>query len=174
MYDSKITIGGITSMWAYIAVAAAALVTKALHGDSVIREEVYSKPLATMPGNVDALAKEMIAEATKGTNLNPAQLLKIETDIYKMMSEGAVAQRNFEMDKTRGEISYIGHFLSWFMKQQGMTYEQIDAKYKIKFADDEKMKHKQIIESASRTNKNLVEKFSSSLVSKIKGPAPTS
>jgi len=165
-------------MWVY-AVAAAALVGKVctdLISDSSIRDANYTKPLATMPDNIKALADEMIAEATKGTQMTADQLVGVEKEIYRMMSEGAVAQRNHEMEKTREQISYSGYFLSWFMKQKGLTYTQIQAKYKQEFSQDERLGHKKIIESASRTNKNLQDKFVTSLVGKFKGssPAPAS
>jgi len=158
-------------MWVYV-MAAAALVGKVcndLVSDSSIRETTYTQPLATMPDNVKALADEMIAEATKSTQMTADQLLAVEKDIYRMMSEGAVAQRNHAMEQTREQISYCGYFLSWFMKQKGLTYTQIQAKYALEFSQDERLGHKKIIESASRTNKNLQDKFVTALVGKFSG-----
>lgn len=157
-------------MYYYILATAAALAIKActdLYSDSCKREEIYSKPLATMPENVDSLVKEMMQAAANDANLTVEQKLSIEKDIYRMMSEGAVVQRNHEMDKTRSQISHVGYLLSWFMKQKGMTHAQIQAKYQQDFEDDELNLHKKIIESASRSNKNLTDKFNQTLAKKI-------
>jgi methylphosphotriester-DNA--protein-cysteine methyltransferase len=162
-------------MYYYIIATAAALAIKActdLYNDSCVREEIYSKPLSTMPQNVDALVKEMMKAAAEGVNLTVTQKLSIEKDIYRMMSEGAVVQRNHEMDKTRSSISSVGYLLSWFMKQKGMTYEQIQAKYQQEFKDDEVKLHQKIVESASRSNKNLTDKFTQTLAKKLGAPAP--
>jgi hypothetical protein len=68
---------------------------------------------------------------------------------------------------TREKISCLGQFLSWFMKQKGLTYEQIEEKYRKQFPQDEQHKFEEIIQSASRANPNVFEKF----VSKLTGTA---
>src|SRR5689334_3856731 len=105
-------------MFQALAVAAAATVLMKvggdLYNDASIRETTYTVPLSTMPANAEALINEMIDAAAKDKGLTAEQLAKIETEIYQMMSEGAVAQRNFEMQKTREQISIVGNFISWF------------------------------------------------------------
>lgn len=143
-------------------VAAAMFVMKLvldMRNDALLRENIYTLPLSRMPQNADALAREMLDEAAKDKSLTASQLGKIEKDIYRMLSQGAVAQRNFEMEKTRQKISYIGLFLSWFMKQKGLTYEQIQVKYEKEFSEDERRGHQMIINSAARSNQNLLGKF---------------
>lgn len=141
-----------------------------LVNDSQIREEQYTQPLASMPDNIDALATEMLKTSAEEKNLTQEQLFQIENEIYKMLGEGAVLQRNQELKKTREEISYFGLFLSWFMKAKGLTYQQIQAKYEIDFSGSEKDLHKTIIAAASRSNNNLLGKFYNTLVNKFKLP----
>ena len=143
-------------------VAAAAFVlhvTKSLYDDSNIRSREYSTPLSTIPENADNLAQEMIDAEAAGKNLTPQQIKDIEIKTYKILSEGAVLQRNQELSNTRELISYYGQFLSWFMKAKGLTYSQIQAKYLKDFSARELEMHKKIIESASSPNKDLLNKF---------------
>ena len=149
-------------MNAYMMAAAAMVLTKVsydLLNDIRIRDRVYTQPLKTMPANAKQLIDEMMAEAAKDKSLSAEQLGQIEKGIYKMLSEGAVEQRNFEMKKTREMISYVGLFLSWFMKQKGLSYEQIQAKYLKEFSVSEREGHLKIIESAAGSNSDLLGKF---------------
>ncbi|MFZ5600985.1 MAG: hypothetical protein ACOY7J_00905 [Pseudomonadota bacterium] len=149
-------------MNAYMMAAAAMVITKVsydLLNDIRIRDRVYTQPLKTMPANAKQLIDEMMAEAAKDKSLSTDQLAQIEKGIYKMLSEGAVEQRNFEMKKTREMISYVGLFLSWFMKQKGLSYEQIQAKYIKEFSVSEREGHLKIIESAAGSNSDLMGKF---------------
>ena len=150
----------------YALLATAAYVLLSLFNDSLIRDEVYTNPLSRMPENARALIKEILTAAVEGGNLTSGQILTIEKHIYRMMSEGAVEQRNFEMEKTRAAISYSGLFLSWFMKNKGLTYVQIQAKYEREFPDDERKMHLKIIESAARSNPNLFAKLFDTLKKK--------
>jgi predicted transposase YbfD/YdcC len=150
-----------------LAAAAIAMTVLDLRNDARIREEKYTRPLSTMPENVKALIKEMTEAASKEKGITQEQLTQIEAEIYQMMSEGAVAQRNFEMEKTRDEISAVGYFISSFMKQKGVSYAQIKAKYEKEFSESEKLGHLKIIESASRSNKNLVDKFCQTIQKKL-------
>ena len=152
--------------------AAAAVIAKVgtdLADDARIRDETYTKPLSNMPANAAALMKEMMEEAAKDSSLTAEQLEKINREIYQMMSEGAVAQRNFQMKKTREAISGVGLYLSWFMKQEGMSYQAIQAKYERDFAEDERRGHMKMIESAARSNSALLSKFYASIVKKFWG-----
>ena len=141
--------------------------TRSMYNDSNIRETTYSAPLATMPANVDSLAKEMLEAACADGNLTATQVKEIETGIYKILSEGAVLQRNHELTKTREIISYSGQLMSWFMKAQGLTYEQIVAKYEKDFSKSEIEKHKEIILSAARPNSNLFNKMMMTISKKL-------
>lgn len=135
------------------------MLSGALENDKKIREREYTVPLSNMPGNIDALAREMMEAAAQERNLTVEQRRTIESEIYKMLGEGAVLQRNHELTKTREKISYFGYFLSWFMKNKGLSYEQIQAKYSKDFAEGDIALHKKIIEAASRSNNDLFKKF---------------
>ena len=152
-------------------VAAAAFVLsgmlRGLYNDMAIRSREYTEPLKTMPENALKLMEEMLAEAAKDKSLSSEQMSQVETGIYRMLSEGAVEQRNFEMKQVREKISYLGLFLSWFMKQEGLTYAQVQAKYERDFSLSERAKHMKIIQSASGTNKNLLGKFYLTLCKKF-------
>lgn len=158
-------------------VAAAMLVigtvSGALKNDKKIREKEYTLPLSTMPGNIEALAQEMMAAAAKDRYLTMEQRRTIETEIYKMLGEGAVLQRNHELTKTREKISYYGLFLSWFMKNKGLSYGQIQAKYNKVFLEDSIELHRAIIQAASRSNDDLYKKFIDTIFKKF-GFAPSS
>lgn len=156
--------------WGIVAVATFA--GYRLCGDSSIRESTYTRPLATMPGNVRDLVISMIDAAANearnaGSRLEDSEIQSLRLDLYKMMAEGAVEQRNWEMQMTREQISYIGRFLSWFMKQKGLSYAQIEQKYAQQFGQDELGKFQEIINSASRSNPSVFSK----LVAKLTGTA---
>lgn len=166
-------------MHAILATAAACVlaICYQLRNDSKIRKVMYSDPLTAIPDNAFALIDEMIAEATKDSNLTPTQIEQIIAGIYAMLSEGAVAERNLLMEKTRESISKLGVFLSWFMKQEGLSYNQIKAKYANSFTISEIEVHKKIIQSASRANHDLLSKFYNTLKKKTfsggwAGPRP--
>jgi hypothetical protein len=143
-----------------------------LRQDAQTRETTYTQPLKTIPGNANSLVSEMIdvavAEAEeKGSPLSDGDVAELRLELMKLMSVGAVEQRNVEMRMTREQISYLGAFLSWFMKQKGLTYEQLEDKYEKLFPQSEIDKYEEIIKSASRANPNVFEKF----VSKVTGVA---
>jgi methylphosphotriester-DNA--protein-cysteine methyltransferase len=146
---------------------AAFMVIYLLYQDGQIRGEIYTEPLKQMPENIRQLSAQMLAAACEGKNLTPDQTKSIAVDIARMMSEGAVAQRNFEMDKTRAAISRLGLFLSQYMKEEGMTYAQLQQKYEAEFSKDELAGHQQIIASASRVNPNLLYKYVQTLRKKF-------
>jgi len=146
---------------------AAFMVVYLLYRDGQIRGEIYSEPLKQMPENIRQLSAQMLAAASEGKKLTPEQTKSIELDIARMMSEGAVAQRNFEMDKTRAAISRLGLFLSRYMKEKDMTYAQLQQKYEAEFSKDELAGHRQIIESASRSNANLLNRYVQTLREKF-------
>ncbi|MCO1334573.1 hypothetical protein MO867_09505 [Microbulbifer sp. OS29] len=150
-------------------VAAVIYVLQATIQDYRIREREYSTPLSTMPGNVQALADEMFEEATRDKQLSADQAQQIEAGIWKMLGEGAVLQRNHELKKTREKISYLGQLLSWFMKAKGLSYAQIEEKYRNDFTDSEKELHRTIVESASRSNQDLVGKLWKAISKKFWG-----
>ena len=147
--------------------AAALLVVYTLYQDGKIRDEIYTEPLKLMPDNIRELSAEMLKAAAEGQNLTPEQVEMIQLQIAQMMSEGAVAQRNFEMQKTREAISKLGLFLSEFMKAKGMTYEQLQVKYQEVFDRNEIAGHQAVIESASRSNPQLLDKFRMALLKKF-------
>ncbi|WP_413663997.1 hypothetical protein [Microbulbifer sp. CNSA002] len=150
-------------------IAAIIYVLQAVIQDYKTREREYSVPLSTMPDNVQALADEMFEEATKDKQLSVEQAQQIEAGIWKMLGEGAVLQRNHELKKTREKISYLGQLLSWFMKAKGLTYEQIEEKYRSEFTESEKEMHRAIVESASRSNQDLLGKLWKSIRKKFWG-----
>ncbi|WP_444911893.1 hypothetical protein [Microbulbifer sp. PAAF003] len=150
-------------------IAAIIYVLQAVIQDYKTREQEYSVPLSTMPDNVQALADEMFEEATKDKQLSVEQAQQIEAGIWKMLGEGAVLQRNHELKKTREKISYLGQLLSWFMKAKGLTYEQIEEKYRSEFTESEKEMHRAIVESASRSNQDLLGKLWKSIRKKFWG-----
>lgn len=159
-------------IFSLIAVGSAIYVAYGLYQDSQTREQTYTRPLATMPNNARDLVLEMldvaVTEAEENDSpLNDSEIKELRLELMKMMAEGAVEQRNWEMKMTRDQISYVGAFLSWFMKQKGLTYEQIEDKYTKQFPHDELQKFEEIIKSASRANPNVFEK----LVAKITGTA---
>ncbi|WP_445359271.1 hypothetical protein [Microbulbifer sp. ANSA005] len=152
-------------------IAAIIYVLQAVIQDYKTREREYSVPLSTMPDNVQALADEMFEEATKDKQLTAEQAQQIEAGIWKMLGEGAVLQRNHELKKTREKISYLGQLLSWFMKAKGLTYAQIEEKYRSEFTESEKELHRAIVESASRSNQDLVGKLWKSICKTFWGQA---
>ncbi|MCO1336034.1 hypothetical protein MO867_17015 [Microbulbifer sp. OS29] len=147
-----------------IIAASAIYVLQATLQDYKNRKEEYSPPLTNMPDNAAALAKDMFEEAVRGKQLSADHTQKIEAGIWEMLGEGAVLQRNHELVKTKEKISYLGQFLSWFMKAKGLSYAQIEEKYRKDFTDSEKELHQNIVQSASRSNKDLVGKLWKSVI----------
>ena len=137
----------------------------ALYGDQKIRDEHYTKPLAKMPVYAFALYQQMLSAALTGASLSISEIKQVRLEILSMLSQGAVEQRNHEMRKVREQISPLGRLLSWFLKQKGLSYQQIEEKYAKAFSKDEQELHFKIIESASRSNPSVFGK----LVSKLTG-----
>lgn len=155
-----------------IALGIVAYSAYSLREDAQIRETTYTQPLKNIPGNVKELVSEMIdvavAEAEENKKpLSDGDIADLRLELMKLMSEGSVEQRNLEMRMTREQISYLGAFISWFLKQKGLTYEQLEDKYEKQFPQSELSKYEAIIKSASRANPNVFEKF----VAKVTGAA---
>jgi hypothetical protein len=142
--------------------------------DMKIRDEKYTKPLAKMPANANDLAEAIVDQASKelgGATAEELRQMKIAA--FKLLAEGAVEQRNFEMEKVRGEISYLFLGVSYVMKQQGLSFAEIEAKFAKAFPDCEIKKFQAIIDSAARSNPNLFRKAVSTVCNFYAGkPAP--
>jgi hypothetical protein len=134
-----------------------------LYEDGKIREASYNQPLKQMSANARELMQQMLDAAMAEPGFQPDMLPRIQTEILTLLSQGAVAQRNHEMQVVRGEISKIGYLLSWFLKQKGLGYEQIYAKYAKAFTRNERALHLAIIDSASRANPSVFDKLTSKL-----------
>lgn len=134
-----------------------------LRSDPQIRDQVYTKPLSTMPGNAKELLGEMLDAAIRekggSGKVGDNQISALRLELLEMLAQGAVEQRNQEMKVTREQISYLGQFLSWFMKQKGLSYEQIEEKFRKQFPASEQQKFEEIIASASRANPNVMNKL---------------
>lgn len=136
-----------------------------LLNDAKTREAEYTKPLATMPANakviLDAVVANDIAESTQaaGRSISAEDKEKIILSALKMLAEGSVAQRNWEMNAVRKKISNLGYLFSWFLKQKGLSYEEIEKKFSTDFNEDKKEAYLSIIASAARSNPDLYKKF---------------
>jgi hypothetical protein len=146
-------------MFGYLLAATVTYVGYALYGDQQIRDEDYTKPLGTMPDNARELAEQMLSAEINSHELSEQEIAKVRLEILEILSQGAVAQRNHEMDMVRDKISYFGYLLSWFLKQKGLSYEQITEKYRLQFDQDAQGRHMAIIESASRANPSVFDKL---------------
>lgn len=106
-----------------------------------------------------------------------------ELSVLSILSEGASLQRNHEMNKTRDNISMLSSFISSFMKKDGIKYSHIVEKKsqsiienyndnKInEFNDlsikDKKFVYEEVINSSSKANANLLDKFVKSVCDKL-------
>lgn len=130
-----------------------------LYNDQRIRDAEYTGPLATMVDNARALYEQMMSAVLSGRDLSEDEIGKIRLETLSMLSKGAVEQRNHEMERVRTKISYLGLALSWFLKQKGLSYSQIEEKYAQQFGKDQQAMHLKIIESASRANPSVFNKL---------------
>jgi hypothetical protein len=130
-----------------------------LYQDQQIRDAEYTKPLSTMPDNAWALFLQMLSAETTGKTLSAKDVAALKLEILAILSAGAVAQRNHEMAAVRKKISHLGYFLSWLLKQKGLSYEQIYKKYQLTYGADEQQLHMEIIKSASRANPSVLNKL---------------
>jgi len=144
----------------------------ALYQDQKIRDAEYTKPLSTMPDNARALYEQMLSAETSGKALSDEAVAKIRLEILATLSKGAVAQRNHEMSAVRQKISSFGYVLSWFLKQKGLSYQQIFAKYRLDFSEGDQQLHLKIIESASRANPSVFWKLVGKLQNSVTGGPP--
>lgn len=146
-------------MFEYLLAAAVMYVGYSVYGDQQIRDEQYTKPISNMPTNTRDLADQMLSAEINSRDLSDEEVAKVRLAILEILSQGAVAQRNHEMAVVRGEISYFGGLLSWFLKQKGLSYEQITEKYRVEFGEDVQGRHLEIIASASRANPSVFQKL---------------
>lgn len=149
-------VGSITGF----AALAASYVSYHLYQDSQIREINYTQVIQNIPGICDEILQD--ANAAGG---NAAEWTEI-------LAEGALLERNRQMEDTREKISYIGRKISEYMKTQGLTYEQLYTKYleKAEEAGEDTSPaaiNRKIIGAAGRSNKNLLQKFYGKLMSKL-------
>jgi len=135
-----------------------------LYEDGKIREASYNQPLKKMSANARELMQQMLDAAMADPNFKSDMAPQIRTEILTLLSKGAVAQRNHEMQVVREQISKVGYLLSWFLKQKGLGYERIYAKYAQIFSQDEQALHLAIIDSASRANPSVFGKLTGKLM----------
>jgi hypothetical protein len=127
--------------------------------DIEIRDKNYTKPLGNMPANANKLAETIVDQGSKELGgVTGEELRQLKIDAFKLLAEGAVEQRNLEMKKVREQISYLFLAVSYIMKQKGLSYDELEAKFAMKFPDCEIKKFQAIIESAARSNPNLFNK----------------
>ncbi len=94
----------------------------------------------------------------------------------KILAEGASSQRNHQLDYVRRDvISYVGRKLSEFMKKEGLPFDRLLESKTNKFVEKNNLEagttfedltnehkvqvYQSIIESSSKANPNLIEKF---------------
>ena len=150
-------------MFEYLLAATVMYIGYSIYGDQQIRDEQYTKPLSNMPPNARDLADQMLSAEINSHDLSGAEVAKVRLAILEILSQGAVAQRNHEMTMVREKISYFGGLLSWFLKQKGLSYEQITEKYRVEFGEDVQGRHLEIIASASRANPSVFQKLAHKL-----------
>ncbi|CAM3740701.1 hypothetical protein [Vibrio aquimaris] len=170
-----------------------------LIGDSIIRDELYTRPISNMPKEINEIKSSMIDEKVKEMvdglqslrdesghiTLEEERKIKdlAELSVLSILSEGASLQRNHEMNKTRDNISMLSSFISSFMKKDGIKYSHIVEKKsqsiienyndnKInEFNDlsikDKKFVYEEVINSSSKANANLLDKFVKSVCDKL-------
>ncbi|WP_137935835.1 hypothetical protein [Chitinivorax sp. B] len=95
------------------------------------------------------------------------------------LAVGASLQRNHEMEATRAKISGVGLMLSSFMKEKGLSIEQVQEKAISKLHKSGNAEptvsdiSKEMIQSASRANQDLVGKLMKTLTGSGHAPHAT-
>jgi Domain of unknown function (DUF4157) len=137
-----------TSALIGLATLAVGWVYYCLSNDAKIRKEQYTKVIANIPN----VAEEIF---TAARNANGGE---VDGELMSMVAQGALLERNKQMESVREQISLIGLKLSEYMKSKGKTYEELYDKYNTGEENAEVVNQK-IISAAGRANKDLLAKF---------------
>jgi hypothetical protein len=109
---------------------------------------------------VATIVENDIAEISRAKgSISDEEKIKIQLSACEILAQGSVEQRNWEMNAVRKKISCLGRLFSWFLKQRGLSYKEIEEKYKKEFVGDDQGIYWEIISSAARTNPDLFNKF---------------
>ncbi|NER38115.1 MAG: DUF4157 domain-containing protein [Oscillatoria sp. SIO1A7] len=121
---------------------------RTLSMDYQIRETDYTKVIA----NIEPICNKILKDAEDAGGST--------SEMKRILAEGAVIARNNQMDEVRGKISKLAQLISSFMKKKGLEYEELYNKYQQKYPNfNEDQINEKIIESASRSNQDLLARL---------------